>query len=84
MTLHEFMLKTSINVKDNQSQIGNNLNAELSRFGIKINFDKDINEVTDMELYEIGRVLLLTEGAPGPYFPYQILEKMKELIENNK
>lgn len=88
MTLHEFLKKTGVDVKDENSSLGNSLYGELALANQKIDFDKKIDEVNDEELYQIGRILILNGyNEPKSYFSYQFVEIMKDKIrkynENN-
>jgi len=81
MTLHDFLKKTGVDVKDENSSLGNSLYGELALANQEIDFDKKIDEVTDEELYQIGRILILNEdNGPKTYFSYQFVDMMKEKI----
>lgn len=84
MTLYEFLVKTEVNVRNNKNTHGNHLSAELARNKIDIDFDKDIDKVTDKELLEIGRILILTENKGVVFWSNQLVNKMKEIIIEHK
>ncbi len=77
MTLYNFLKKTGVDVRDVHSLSGNSLYGELALKNKKIDFEKEVNDATDEELLEIGRVLLLNEyNETKQYFSYQIVEIM--------
>ena len=80
MTLNEFLIKTGVDINNNESFLGNHLDAELSNRGIKIDFNKEINTLNDNELLEIGRILILSENRGNHFFSNQLLDWMKTLI----
>lgn len=81
MDIKEFLLKIKIDITDNSDQRANNLLGELSRFNIPLNFNKDITDATDDELYNIGRNIILSENKNTPFFNTEIIAEMKMLIE---
>ncbi len=84
MTLKELLKRTGVDIENNKCFLGNQLDAELSRRGIKIDFNKEISAVKDDELIEIGRILFLSDNNDKHFFTHDFLEKMKKLIENHK
>ena len=60
------------------------MSAELARNDIKIDFDKDINDVTEDELLEIGRILILNANKGRFFWSTQLVEMMKEIIDKTK
>jgi hypothetical protein len=81
MNIKEFLLKVKIDINDISDQRANNLLAELSRFNIIIDYNKDITDATDDELYNIGRNIILSENKNTPFFNTEIIDEMKKLIE---
>ena len=81
MTVKEFLIKTKVHIDDNANLHGNNLTSELARFNIVIDFNKNINEVSDEEIYQIGRHILLAENPMRPFFKNQIIDHVKNLID---
>lgn len=84
MTLYEFLVSTDVDILNNKSPQGNHLSAELARNDIKIDFDKDINDVTEDELLEIGRILILNANKGRFFWSTQLVEMMKEIIDKTK
>ena len=80
MTLYEFLLKTGIDVKNNNSHLGNHLDSELASKNIKINYEKDIELVTEPELLEIGRIMILAENKDVPFWSNELVDWMKNLV----
>ena len=80
MTLYEFLLKTGVDVRSNKSNLGNHLDSEFARRNININFDKEIGDVNETELYEIGRILITSENKEVLFWPDQFIDWMKKLI----
>jgi len=88
MTLYEFLRATEIDVRNIDNKLGNDLDAQLAHNNVKIDFDKDINQVTDEELYQIGRIIILYHQRSGHYFREEFIDLMKvkiaEVKERNK
>ncbi len=84
MTLYEFLVKTEVDIRNNKNTLGNHLSAELARNQINIDFDKEIDKVTDKELLEIGRILVLTSNKGTAFWSDELIVKMKEIIKKHK
>ena len=84
MTLYEFLQATQIDVRNIDNKLGNDLDAQLAHNNVKIDFDKDINQVTDEELYQIGRIIILYHQRGGTYFCEDFIDLMKAKIEEVK
>ncbi|WP_205503158.1 hypothetical protein [Rufibacter psychrotolerans] len=61
MTLYEFLQKTGVDVKNTDSRLGNLLDSELAHQNKQIDFEQEVNQVTDNDLYEIGRIIILEQ-----------------------
>ncbi|MFT5819311.1 MAG: hypothetical protein ACI8ZM_000534 [Crocinitomix sp.] len=84
MTVYEFLLKSDIDIKDNKNILGNHLEGELALKGVIIDFSKDIEDISENELLEIGRILILSENKGKPFWTNELLEFMKRIIEKQK
>lgn len=81
MTVTEFLKKTDVDITTNKSPLGNHLKANLSTANYKIDFNKDINALTDDDLYQIGVSIILSQNKEKAYSPNQIVEIMKKMIQ---
>ncbi len=80
MTVTEFLKKTGVDITTNKSPLGNHLKADLSTINYQIDFNKDLRELTEEDLYQIGRSLILSENKGEAFFGNQIIDFMKNLI----
>lgn len=81
MTVKEFLKSVNVNIDDNTCLASNNLLAELARFNINIDYEKNIAELIDNEIYQIGRLLILPENKMKPFFNTEIIDILKKKIE---
>jgi hypothetical protein len=78
MKLTDFLKQDSINVYDNGNPYANLIKESIKEAEQEeFNFDKNIEELTDDEIYYIFRPLILYFNKPRPFFPEQIVEIMK-------
>lgn len=81
MTLYEFLRILGADVRNTESKLGNLLDGDLAIQNKYIEFDQDIHSVSDDELYEIGRIILLEQNRGKAYFKDEIIDTMKGLIK---
>ena len=84
MTLYQFLKATQVDVKNIYCQLGNMVYHEISIYNPNFDYDKNIDEITDNELYQVGRILCLHHAPFSTLFGSEILDKMKSLIEEVK
>lgn len=81
MTIAEFLKKDNIDVTTNKSPLGNQLKADLASQKVQIDFDKELEELTDEEKYQIGRSLILFHVKDKPFFKNELITIMDDLIK---
>ena len=59
MTIKEFLKKDNIDIATNKSPLGNQLKADLASQKVHMDFDKELEDLTNEEKYQIGRSLIL-------------------------
>lgn len=83
MTIAEFLKKDNIDVTTNKSPLGNQLKADLASQKVQIDFDKELEELTDEEKYQIGRSII-PMTKKGEHVTYEeIISKMEKLINED-
>lgn len=81
MTLKDFLKQDGIDVATNSSPQANEIKIYLKH---RIDFSKDINDLTDDEIYEVFHTLY-TSTNKGKVFSYdEIVERVKELFKTIK
>lgn len=81
MTLYEFLMMTGVDVIRTDSSLGNLLDGELASRNKKINYEQEVNKVSDDDLYEIGRIIILHHNKGKAFFQQDIVEAMKDKIK---
>lgn len=83
MTIAEFLKNDNIDVTTNKSPLGNQLKADLASQKVQIDFDKELEELTDEEKYQIGRSII-PMTKKGEHVTYEeIISKMEKLINED-
>ena len=83
MTIAEFLKKDNIDVTTNKSPLGNQFKADLASQKVQIDFDKELEELTDEEKYQIGRSII-PMTKKGEHVTYEeIISKMEKLINED-
>lgn len=83
MTLREFLLKVDVDLSTNKSLLANQLTGDLALQGYIIDFNNDITDVSDEDLYQIGRSLILSENKGTFFTKGELIDKMREIIKRN-
>ena len=81
MTIAEFLKNDNIDVTSNKSPLGNQLKADLASQKVQIDFDKELEELTDEEKYQIGRSLILFHVKEKPFFKNELISIMDDFIK---
>lgn len=78
MTLTNFLKQDGIDIYDSGNPYGNLIKQSLNDAKlIKFDFERNIIDLTDDEIYYIFKPLILYFNKPRPYFVVQIVEIMK-------
>ena len=81
MTIAEFLKKDNIDITTNKSPLSNQLKADLASQQVQIDFDKELEELTDEEKYQIGRSLILFHVKGKPFFKDELITIMDDFIK---
>jgi len=80
MTLKEVLKKLNIDVTTSKSPLANQLKCDLTYQNYHIDFDKNLSEVTDDDLYQIGRSIVLSENKKRAFGYKELVQKMRSDI----
>lgn len=83
MTVSEFLKKDNIDVTTNKSSLGNQLKADLASQKVQIDFEKELEELTEEEKYQIGRSLILFHVKEKPFFKNELISIMDDFIKTD-
>lgn len=77
MTIKEFLQTRNVDIDSNKSLLGNQLKGDLALAGVSIDFNKNIKEIEEEDLYQLGRILILSSFPGKAYFKDEIIEIMR-------
>jgi len=80
MNLKEILKQMDVDIATNKSTKANQLKCDLISQNYEIDFNKDIYDVTDDDLYQIGRSIILSEIKEKPFSYIDFIQFMKSDI----
>jgi hypothetical protein len=83
MILKEFLLTKNVDIDSNKSVLANQLKADLSSQDYHIDFNKDTDDLSEEDIYQIGRSLLLPNFSKA-FQKSELIERMKKDIIQEK
>nr|WP_319999161.1 hypothetical protein [uncultured Draconibacterium sp.] len=84
MKVKEFLKAKNVDIDSNKSVLANQLKADLSTQGHYIDFNKDINDLTEEDKYQIGRSLILPDFKGIPFQRIELIKRIESDINELK
>jgi hypothetical protein len=82
LSLKEALYDIGYDVSTEKNEFGNLLVGNLSLEGIHIDFSKSVNDLSEEEIYQLGRTVVLEKAETHIMLSgVEIVEKMKNLLK---